>query len=96
MQHAGETMTLTTYKAILRGNRLEWLDEIPVEASAEAAIPVHITILQAEDAPNGGESAGQRMAAALEQIATLDEAGSIADPLQWEREIRRDRSLPNR
>jgi hypothetical protein len=41
-------------------------------------------------------SAGERMAAALERLATSHSAASFEDPLAWQREIRKDRQLLNR
>lgn len=39
---------------------------------------------------------GERMAAALEQLAALDTLSEISDPSAWQREQRQDRSLPDR
>ena len=40
--------------------------------------------------------AGERMAAALEKIASLGSVVSIEDPVCWQRELRCDRPLPGR
>jgi hypothetical protein len=37
------------------------------------------------------ENAGERMAAALEKLAASGAVADIEDPVQWQREIRRDR-----
>jgi hypothetical protein len=39
---------------------------------------------------------GQRMAAALEQLAAIHALAEITDPAAWERENRQDRALPGR
>jgi hypothetical protein len=87
---------LHTYKAILRGDRLEWRDEPPETLTSEQAIAVHVTILD-EEAPivNGGKP-GPRMAALLEQLSGLDTFAEITDPQAWQREIRQERNLPDR
>lgn len=41
-------------------------------------------------------SNGRKMAEALEKLAGLSEKRSITDPLEWQREVRTDRSLPGR
>jgi bifunctional DNA-binding transcriptional regulator/antitoxin component of YhaV-PrlF toxin-antitoxin module len=40
--------------------------------------------------------AGRRMAAALEKLAASGAVARIEDPVEWQREIRRDRPLPGR
>ncbi len=86
----------TTYRAVLKGNRLEWR-EAPPGLSEERPVPVHVTILQDERfSPARGPDTGNRMAAALEKLAASDAVAGIEDPAEWQREARRDRSLPGR
>jgi len=81
---------LNTYKAVLRGNRLEWSDEVPDRLAEDRPVKVSVTILE----DNAGQ--GQRMADALEKLAHLNAASAITDPAAWEREQREDRHLPGR
>jgi hypothetical protein len=87
---------LRTYRAILRGNQIEWRDALPTALPTDQPIAVHITILQ--EVVNGGESnqPGQHMAAVLEQLAAVNAVADIADPGAWERAVRTDRPLPDR
>ena len=39
---------------------------------------------------------GKRIKASFQQLAKMKTFSEIADPLKWQREIRRDRSLPGR
>ena len=41
-------------------------------------------------------TSGQGMAAALDALAARSAISDIADPVQWEREVRADRALPER
>ena len=86
---------LQTYKAILRGNRLEWDDAVPQTLSDEQPIAVHVTILDQEQAlpPH---TIGQQMAAILEQLATRPTLAAISNPVAWQREQRGERILPGR
>jgi hypothetical protein len=87
---------LNTYKAILRNNHLEWRDEIPQNLPQETGVAVYVTILdEPVDAPEDIPR-GQRMAEALAQLAEANSLPEIPDPAVWEREIRQDRSLPDR
>ncbi len=87
---------LSTYRAILKGNRLEWSDEAPDLNTEEHPVAVHVTILE-ETAPLREQiTQGQRMAAALERLAALHALADLTDPATWEREIRQDRPLPDR
>ena len=85
-----------TYKAILRGNRLEWQDTPPAHLTPEHPITVQVTILdETEQMTRNGQS-GPQMAAVLEQLATMHAFPEITDPVAWERELRQDRALPER
>ena len=81
---------MNTYNAVLRGNRLEWTEEVPERLDADRPVKVSVTILEA----NSGQ--GQRMADALEALARLNSLSHISDPAVWEREQREDRSLADR
>lgn len=87
---------LQTYKAILRGNRLEWNDAAPQVVSDDQAIAVHVTILHETQAPSNLQTSGQTMAAILEQLASRPTLSSINDPVMWQREQRSERPLPGR
>ncbi len=88
---------LNTYKAILKGDRLEWSGEAPELPPEGRPVAVHVTILDEEGALVPKHlSQGQRMAAALEQLAATQALADIADPVAWEREVRQDRTLPDR
>ncbi len=90
-------MQTNTYRAVLKGNRLEWRGEIPPEIAREREVPVDVTILRDEhsSASRAGNT-GERMAAALEKLAASQAVTSIEDPVAWQREVRRDRPLPGR
>jgi hypothetical protein len=87
---------LTTYKAILRGDRLEWSDEVPVSAANDTPITVHVTILDDTNMLAQKRLRGQHMADILAQLASKRTLNSINDPATWERDVRSDRSLPDR
>jgi hypothetical protein len=86
---------LETYPGILRDNRIEWSGESPL-VSADRGVRVHVTILDRVEALPSGVEQGQRMAAALEQLAAMQALADMPDPLAWEREVRQDRALPDR
>jgi hypothetical protein len=84
---------METYRAILKGNRLEWIESEPTHLDAEQ--PVEVTIL---DTPGDVDATtqGQRMAKALERLAASNAFADIKDPVAWQREVRKDRPLPGR
>ncbi|GAC1403578.1 MAG: hypothetical protein NVSMB56_18430 [Pyrinomonadaceae bacterium] len=86
---------LPTYKAILRGNRLEWRDEQPANLGDEQAVEALVTILHADKTDSNG-SHGKQMRAALEKLAALTSLPDITDPIAWQREQREERTLPER
>ncbi len=91
----GQTV-LHTYKAILRGNHVEWCGDVDQRIAVDRPVAVHITILEDLVAPVGVESQGERMATALEHLAAIHALAEVSDPAIWEREIRQERVLPGR
>jgi hypothetical protein len=85
-----------TYKAILRGNHLEWNEDAPDHLAPEDAVAVYVTILDEPVVPSTVTQQGQRMATALEQLAAVNALADLTDPVAWERETRQDRPLPDR
>jgi hypothetical protein len=85
---------IRTYKALLRGNSLEWIGEAP-ERSEDSPMTVEITVPE-ESHPAEARSRGNEMAAILEKLAESGAISDITDPTAWQRDLRRDRSLPGR
>jgi hypothetical protein len=83
---------LRTYKAILHGDHVEWLDKRPERTQP---VPVHITPL--EDVPlEAARERGRVMAEALAALASRGTFAAITDPVAWQREVRHERTLPTR
>ncbi len=85
---------MRTYRALLRGDRLEWLGEAP-ECQTDSPLNVQVTLVEQE--PLSEEQArGPAMAALLEKLAERGTFADIPDPVRWQRELRQDRVLPGR
>lgn len=84
----------TSYRAILRGDRLEWSSDAP-DVAPNQAITVTVTIIDS-DSTSTRSSQGARMAVVLAQLAALETRSELDDPLAWERDIRQERQLPGR
>jgi len=89
---------LPTYRAILRGNYLEWRGDVRERIPTDQAVAVYVTVL--DELPVAAsediESQGARMAAALGLLAEINALGDIGDAGAWERTVRVDRILPGR
>lgn len=85
---------MRTYKALLHGDRLGWLEEAPA-SQTDAPVSVHVTVLEHEPR-SGQETRGHAMAALLEKLAQRHTFAAIPDPVQWQRGLRQDRPLPGR
>jgi len=81
-----------TYQAILKGDRVEWIGDAP---DTNGGVPVQITVLD-QSSHMENDPRGAAMAAALQQIADTGGISAIIDPVEWQREIRKDRPLPGR
>jgi hypothetical protein len=78
-----------TYKAILHGDRVEWVDSPPPHGDAT---PIRIVL--ASDAEDGNQTSGEAMANALEKLAEHGGLSEISDPVEWQKKVRQDRALP--
>ena len=87
---------IETYKAILRGDRLEWSGEAPEQPDTEQGVEVYVTISQSDVTSSRARSNGKAMAEALEKLASSGSVSEISDPSAWQREQRQDRTLPGR
>ncbi len=93
----GDLQMLNTYKAVLKGSRLEWRGSAPPEVSTEQGVPVEVTVLRGERlSASRASDAGKRMASALQKLAASGAVADIEDPVAWQREMRQDRRLPGR
>jgi len=77
-----------TYKAILHGDRVEWIDTPPADHG-----PAEVEILLPGDAAMADGSA---MAGPLDVLAESGGIVAIPDPLAWQRDCREDRFIPGR
>ena len=80
------------YKAILRGDRIEWVNGAPDE---EGPLLVEITITKELD-PREDEELSKPVSQLFQELADMGAFSEIEDPVAWQREIRKDRSLPGR
>lgn len=83
---------MRTYTALLRGDRLEWIGEVP-ESRTDTPLRVHMTMVEPVAA---GHARGAAMAALFEKLAARGTFAAIPDPVTWQRELRQDRALPGR
>ncbi len=80
------------YKAILHGDRVEWLDGAP---DADGTLPVYITLSEVSVSEDP-ELEGKTTFEILQGLADMGAFAEIEDPVAWQREIRKDRPLPFR
>ncbi|MGH7962386.1 MAG: hypothetical protein ACRERD_11275 [Candidatus Binatia bacterium] len=83
---------MRTYKAILHGDRVEWLEQPPEKSRP---VQVHITVLEEPRAEPTRER-GRTMAEVLAALAQRGTFAEISDPVAWQRELRAERVLPDR
>ena len=87
---------LNTYKAKLKGDHIEWA-ESPPPALNGGTTDVLVTIMHpSPQSADERAERGSRMRAALERLAERGGIQSIADPMEWQRQMREDRHLPGR
>jgi hypothetical protein len=84
-------MVARTYNAILNGNRLDWKGEAPKE---QGPVDVQVTVIETSN--GSSEMRGRAMAQALSALADRRAFALIPDPIEWQRDVRKDRDLPGR
>ena len=85
----------TECKAKLNEGKVEWSDTPAPSYLNGAELVVRVARPEKySDLPKGER--GRRMAEALRELAKLNPFRDIADPVAWQREIRKDRKLPGR
>lgn len=85
---------LHTFKATLKGNSLEWEEEVGRLLSRDYPVQVLVTILEGELLVET-QGRGQQMAEVLENLAQAQAFTGI-DPVTWQQDVRQDRKLPGR
>jgi hypothetical protein len=80
-----------SYRATLKGNKLEWHNRVP--DSTKETLEVDVVVLK--PSPEQKELQGQRMAQALQVLADANVFENL-DAVTWQKEQRQDRPLPNR
>lgn len=81
-----------TFKAFLQNGHLEWVDDCPT--LGDERLQVYVTVLESSPIATPA-TRGERMSEILEHLAAIDGLESV-DPVLWQREIRQERSLPER
>ena len=85
---------IMTYQALLKGDRLEWTEAAPRLQPDQQSVKVYVTIVPEDEA--AVEARGRRKTEALEKLDELGTFAELKDPVEWQRELRRDRPLPGR
>ena len=80
---------LQTYTGTLNGGQIAW-DAAPPEGEG-----VRVTVTVESDAPKV-PFRNEALGAILERLAASDIGKHFPDPLEWQREIRKDRPLSGR
>jgi hypothetical protein len=83
---------LHTFEAVLKGNRLEWTNDGPQES--DRPLKVYVTLL--DESNLSSEERRQQLAELLGKVAATNAFANIENPVEWQRELRQDRSLPGR
>lgn len=83
-----------TYKATLRGDKIEWETDAPTILKQEKSVAVYVTIVGENGASNLPN--GKKMAEVLNKIAAKGGVSTIGNASEWQREQRRDRNIAGR
>lgn len=87
---------LTTLKAVVHGDRIQWLEASEQTFPAAHPVAALITPLQEQAATVPDQQRTERRLAALEKLAAINAFSGLPDPLEWQRATRNDRELPGR
>jgi hypothetical protein len=82
-----------TYKAILKGDRVEWIGKAP---DTNGGVAVEITVVGEPAHAEDDAARSKRLRQLLDELAARNPFAEIDDPVAWQRGIRKDRPLPGR
>ncbi len=78
------------YQAIIKGNTIKWIDQPQEGIDLHKGEKVLITFL---DSLTKSQSNGAAMSEALRKLSTMrNSLSDIKDPVEWQREIRKDKT----
>ncbi len=81
-----------TYKAVLCDDRLEWMGTQP---EIDTGKQIEVSVVISEDQARSKVDS-KKAVAALRALAESGAFAEIENPVEWQREIRKDRLLPGR
>lgn len=84
---------LRTFEAILKGNSLEWSNDAPNQS--DRPVKVYVTFLE-ENSSLNTDIRRQKIGEVLQKLSATNTLASVSNPVEWQRELRQDRQLPNR
>jgi len=85
---------LHTFNAVLKGNQLQWTDDLPqIGQKGDRPLKVQVTILE-EVSDLDPKSRGQKMADILEKLANSNTLLNVY-PIAWQSETHSDNQLGN-
>ncbi len=85
---------LETYKAVLRGDKIEWETDAPKILEKKKSIAVYVIVIdenKVSDLPDG-----KKMAEALDKVASESGVSAIENASDWQRAQRVDRTFAGR
>ena len=90
-----------TYKAIVLHDPVEHHDYVEwISGKPRMNEPLEAQITIWQEPPKGDKRVdkkrGEKLARAFEKLSELGAFSEIEDPVEWQREIRKDRPLPGR
>jgi hypothetical protein len=78
-----------SYRAILVDGQLRWLDDVPdVLRHGTENVRVRVTVEEQEDGDSEDE-----LSPLLDELAEADPFSNIDDPVEWQRDLRREGPL---
>lgn len=86
-------MLRNTYRAKVRDNIIYWAEGVPPDLQSEGDHDVLVIVPETNQA---SLARSRKAVEILEQLSKLDPFRDIEDPVEWQREIRKDRPLPGR
>ena len=83
------------YRAVLKGDKLEWTEAAP-PTTRNGGVPVYVFVIPSEGEEKDIDQRRERLSEAFERLRESKAFAEIADPVAWQREMRPDRPLIGR
>jgi hypothetical protein len=87
---------LHTIKAVVQGDHIHWQEAVDGLVPKDQPVEVLVTVIGSRGNSLSDDERGKNRLAALQALAEQNAFSDVQNPVEWQKRIREDRTLPGR